>query len=94
MRMAEILRKLADIVDQNDVESDTQSQLIPVEVDEPEDCDDAVMIPPLQAKLELLKKSEGIPSVYDDSDDLTHIKRNAGLTIAQHIASEDNDIVG
>lgn len=94
MRMAEILRKLADIVDQNDSEEESQHQLIPVDVEEPEDCADAVMIPPLQAKLELLKKSEGVPSVYDDSDELDFIKKNAGLTIAQHIASEDNDIVG
>jgi len=54
------------------------------------------MVPPLQAKLEILKKSEGLPSVYDKegSDELSAIKKNAGLTAAQHEASEDNDITG
>jgi hypothetical protein len=58
--------------------------------------DDTVMVPPLQAKLEILKKSEGIPNVYDKGSDaeLAAIKKNAGLTTAQKEASEDNDITG
>jgi hypothetical protein len=54
------------------------------------------MLPPLQAKLEILKKSEGIPSVYDDQDtehdELMNIKKNAGLTAAQHEAADDEPL--
>jgi hypothetical protein len=54
------------------------------------------MVPPLQAKLEILKKSEGIPNVYggEGTDELAMIKKNAGLTASQHEASEDNDVLG
>jgi hypothetical protein len=49
------------------------------------------MVPPLQAKLELLKKSEGVPNVYDDeaADELTVIRKNAGITTAKQEANTD-----
>ena len=58
-----------------------------------------VMVPPLQMKLELLKKASGVDSHYDDEgsapDELAQVKKNAGLTaVIQHEASEDNDITG
>jgi hypothetical protein len=52
---------------------------------------DDIMIPPLQLKIELLKKATGVESVYDDEDcdeqdpkshsydELELIKKNAGL---------------
>ena len=54
MRAAEFLRKLADAlaVIENDRESETSA--------EPE-----VMVPPLQQKIEILKKSQGIDNIYD-----------------------------
>ena len=54
MRAAEFLRKLADAlaVIENDRESSTPA--------EPE-----VMVPPLQQKIEILKKSQGIDNIYD-----------------------------
>jgi len=104
MKMADILRNLADLLDQTQDGDDgadlsnnrTQNRLDTVQVDEPELDDNPVMVPPLQAKLEILKKSEGMPNVYDGegTDELAMIKKNAGLTASQHEASEDNDVLG
>ena len=95
MKMSDILRKLADVVDSQSMsKNSTVSRTRPVDVESPEDVEDAVMIPPLQAKLEILKKSEGIPNVYDEdeSDELVKIKKNAGLTAAQHEAADDEPL--
>jgi hypothetical protein len=99
MKMADILRNLADKLDSIDSgtsDAPKQNRLSPVGDVPGGDTDSTTMVPPLQAKLEILKKSEGIPSVYDKdgSDELSAIKKNAGLTAAQHEASEDNDITG
>jgi hypothetical protein len=102
MKMADILRNIADLLDQKQSDgsdmdqNSTQQRMTPAHVAEPELSDNPVMIPPLQAKLEILKKSEGIPNVYDGegTDELAMIKKNAGLSAAQHEASEDNDITG
>jgi hypothetical protein len=106
MKMADILRNIADLLDQPQDGNDgvdlsnnrTQNRLDAVQVNEPELDDNPVMVPPLQAKLEILKKSEGLPNAYDGEgegdDELVAIKKNAGLTAAQHEASEDNDITG
>jgi hypothetical protein len=54
--------------------------------------DPGVFVPPLQAKIEILKKSQGIDNVYDEnSDDLSRIKTIAGLTPAQQIAADDDE---
>jgi hypothetical protein len=102
MRLADIMRDIANLLDQREgqdadmSQNSTQQRLTPVTTNEPELNDDPVMVPPLQAKLEILKKSEGMPNVYDDEgdDEVAIIKKNAGLTAVQHEASEDNDIVG
>ena len=54
MRAAEFLRKLADAlaVIENDAEPEAQAE-------------PGVMVPPLQQKIEILKKSQGIDSIYD-----------------------------
>jgi hypothetical protein len=102
MKMADILRDIADLLDQkqsddSDMDQST-TQLTPVDSTEPELDNNPVMVPPLQAKLEILKKSEGLPNVYDsegeEDAELAAIKKNAGLTAAQHEASEDNDVLG
>jgi hypothetical protein len=107
MKLSDIMRDIADLLDQKmgsqssgtelNVNS-TQNRLEPVDVKEPQDEEQPKMVPPLQAKLEILKKSEGIPNVYDEhgqgNDELAAIKKNAGLTAAQHEALEDNDITG
>jgi hypothetical protein len=102
MRLADIMRDIVDLLDQHEgqgadmSQNTTQQRMTPAQVAEPELDDNPVMLPPLQAKLEILKKSEGIPSVYDqqDNNELAAIKKNAGLTAAQHEAAEDNDITG
>ena len=91
---------------------DAQSQ--PEEViigDGPSDCADNdsdltqksgdVFIPPLQTKIELLKKATGVKNVYDDSDggdapqnsydELNHIKRNAGINVVALDALGDDE---
>jgi hypothetical protein len=95
MKMSDILRKLADVVDTQSMPTNsTVRRTKPVAVEKPEDVEGAVMVPPLQAKLEILKKSEGIPNVYDEdeSDELTVIKKNAGITTAQQEASDDEPL--
>lgn len=61
------------------------------------------MVSPLQQKMELLKKAVGVDSIFDtgeecsDSDQLNVIRSLAGIAptaVAQHVAGEDNDIVG
>jgi hypothetical protein len=102
MKMASILRDLAELLDQHEgqgadmSQNTTQQRMTPMQAQEPELNDEPLMVPPLQAKLEILKKSEGIPSIYDQqgNNELVAIKKNAGLTAAQHEASEDNDITG
>jgi hypothetical protein len=107
MKMSDILRDLADLIDQKQQgdrgadmsQNSTQQRMEPAEPKEPELDDNPVMVPPLQAKLEILKKSEGMPSVYDNNGDAVNselevIKKNAGLSAAQHEASEDNDVLG
>ena len=57
MKAAEFLRKLADAlaVIEGDEEQQTPA--------EPE-----VMVPPLQQKIEILKKSQGIDNIYDNGE--------------------------
>lgn len=71
MKTAEILRKLADMIDTHSDEGQSTAQvaLEPVEVDNTEGGTVSTMVPPLQQKLEILKKSAGIDSHYDDYDD-------------------------
>jgi hypothetical protein len=90
MKMAEILRQLADRLDS--IENDAPAELDPRSA-EPED--DAVFMSPNQQKLELLKKGVGVESAYDDEGDaeLDAVKRNAGISPAVvHIASDDEPL--
>ena len=83
MKTAEILRKLADLVDT--VECDASSG---PEETAPDEL--GTMVPPLQQKIEILKKSQGIDNVYDQqSDELDQVKRNAGLAVT--VAAEEDE---
>jgi hypothetical protein len=75
-------------------DSEQQNRLEPVQVEKPQDEEQPKMVPPLQAKLEILKKSEGMPNVYDGEgrNELAMIKKNAGLTAAQHEAADDEPL--
>jgi hypothetical protein len=65
-------------------------------------ADDDVMIPPLQLKMELLKRAVGVDNVYDagepradeahsgDGDEIQHIRRMAGIPVAA-VMELDND---
>ena len=91
MRIAELLRQLADKMDSIENPQDIAQM-------EPEQStdDQPVMISPLQAKLELLKKGVGVESAYDEEEntgELAAIKKNAGISPAViHIASDDEPL--
>ena len=87
MKIADILRHVAD---QMDHEEDQVGELDPISRVPHADSDPTTMIPPLQQKLELLKKAAGEDNAFDAQDELTHagehdelddIKRIAGLTV-------------
>jgi hypothetical protein len=92
MRASEFLRDLADKLDQDTEESTprpNQAVLTPVKTDNEDQAETTTMVPPLQQKIELLKKVAGVDSIYDDSEEsdecdaeLAIIRKNAGLSIA------------
>jgi len=100
MRASEILRKLADVVAaaeggeqggqepaQHVPQNVNTVELEPVSADNADHSDDNKFVPPLQTKIEILKKSVGMDNVYDgDSDELSQIKKMAGL---KHPAQQD-----
>lgn len=111
--MSEILRDLADLIDNAEsgqVPASTvppqqaahgqpfTSKFTPVTQEPEGNAVQGVFVPPLQAKLELLKKSVDVNSIYDDSgagDELIQMKKMAGInTAATYEAGEDNDITG
>ena len=106
MKTAEILRNILDLLDAEEKETAQQPVVINInngEVtdsqaqEEPVDADLGVMVPPLQQKIELMKKSAGVESVYDEEpeeeDELAILKRQAGLNTAV-IADEDEPLEG
>ena len=91
MKMAELLRQLADRLDQ--IETGKDAGVLGKNNAEPSDAEK--FIPPLQQKLELLKKGVGVESEYDDEGDaeLNAIKKNAGISPAViHVASDDEPL--
>lgn len=111
MKAAEILRKLADVIDQNSgedrpVNSVPHAELAPVEVDHTDNTETSVQIPPLQAKIELMKKSMGMDNAYDGEeecgcggdvvdDEVAQMKRHAGIpVIAVTELSDDEPFEG
>lgn len=80
MNPSEMLRKLADIIDSMGMDSaqtnmQPQASMEPVtglksvEVDHTDQSNDATMIPPLQQKIELLKKATGVENAFDKNTD-------------------------
>jgi len=98
MKVADILRSLVSLIDAAEQEEQAQPQQ-PVVVninngetaagqsEEETVADDelGVMIPPLQQKIEMAKKANGVDSVYapadDEQDELAVIKKHAGLAV-------------
>jgi hypothetical protein len=101
MKMADVLRNLADKLDSIESGNSPMDQShtgTTVEIEPGNDSAGDTFVPPLQAKLELLKKSTGVPSFYDNDengDELDDIKKLTGIkaVVAQE-AGEDNDITG
>ena len=120
MQIAEILRKLADIVDQNSDPGRPDDRVVnaakmePIDdgqlpVDQPHNQDaaeDDTMVPPLQLKLELLKRAVGVDNIYDDEradetedspqagedvDELDIIKKRAGINPSIAVISAASD---
>jgi hypothetical protein len=111
MTAQEFIRSLLDMLDQKPEHAtmQPQAQLTIVDVPEPEHADNPhaemnvdSMVPPLQQKMELLKKAVGVDSIFDqdsqtEPDQLDIIKSLAGMNpgaAAAFTAGEDNDIVG
>lgn len=103
MKASEILRALADKLDsmsRSDSQETHRVELTPVEVDNTDHTEDSVFVPPLQQKLELLKKATGVESHYDDEScepaadsEMAIMKRNAGITpVVLQIASDDEPL--
>ena len=66
-------------------------ELSPVEVSNDDNSETSVFVPPLQAKMEILKKSVGMDNVYNELDD---VKKLAGLTPTQQDAADDEPFEG
>jgi hypothetical protein len=107
MRASEILRSLADLIDS--AESGQQAQpvaqpqssnvgvaLAPAQQPPAEQPQTAVttFVPPLQAKIELLKKAVDVDSIYDQGgDELAQMKKMAGINpVATDEAASDEPL--
>jgi hypothetical protein len=91
MKMAELLRQLADRLDQIDSGSDADV----LDKNKAEPSNDDKFMAPNQQKIELLKKGVGVESEFDDEGDaeLDAVKRNAGISPAViQIASDDEPL--
>jgi len=99
MNMAEILRKLADVVDGQqgaEMQDEPGAATSQVQTGEPVEVNVKSMTPPLQQKLDLMKKMAGVESGEDEEtcpecgcapcecddheDEMSIMKRNAGIT--------------
>jgi hypothetical protein len=98
MKMSDILRSIADELESREkpelpgnVEKSADKFLHKVgKVPHEDESDSTSMIPPLQQKIEILKKAAGEPNAFDAQDKLTgqgerdeldDIKKIAGLTV-------------
>jgi len=93
--MADLLRQLADKLDGIDGPNPAARQ--PEQSTDDGSEEQPVFMAPNQQKLELLKKGVGVESEFDDEqegkDELTAIKKNAGISPAVvHIASDDEPL--
>jgi hypothetical protein len=105
MKTAEILRNILDLLDAEEKETAQQPVVININngevansetsTVEPVDDNLDVMVPPLQQKIELMKKSAGVKSAYDqepeEEDELDILKRQAGLIA---LVDEDEPLEG
>jgi hypothetical protein len=71
--------------------SEPAHALTPVNVSNNSDSEPGVFVPPLQQKIELLKKSVGVDNVFDNNeeDELEKVKRHAGIAAKQEMADDE-----
>ena len=107
MKMSDILRKIADEIEHTEggEEINRPENSLPhaglekVGVDfegdgmKDEEGNGTTMVPPLQQKLELLKKVSGEDSMYDQKDELEDIKKLTGIQAVIH-HFDDNALDG
>jgi hypothetical protein len=104
MKAAEILRKLADMIDTHSDDSRPENsvphaELEPVEVVNTDNTEATTFIAPLQAKLELLKKATGVDNAYDEATpcdsaedaELALIKQRAGVPVVAVAEMADDE---
>jgi hypothetical protein len=96
MRLADILRTLADKMDNIESGSGNDEMAAATQgMDGTEPSSDPLMIPPLQQKLEILKKSAGIDSFYDGgNDELDDIKKLTGIKAVMQNETDDDEPIG
>ena len=96
MRLADILRTLADKMDNIESGSGNDEMAAATQdMDGTVPGTDPLMIPPLQQKLEILKKSAGIDSFYDgETDELDDIKKLTGIKAVMQNETDDDEPIG
>ena len=107
MKASEILHGLAELLagiesgqGMEHPQAEVQAvELTPVEVDNTDSAEAGKFVPPLQAKLEILKKSVGLDNVYgngegQEQDELGRMKQMAGLSAVQQDAADDEPFEG
>jgi len=95
MKMADLLRQLADKLDGIEGPNPTAARQPEQTTDDDDSEQHPVFMAPNQQKLELLKKGVGVESEFDDEGnaELDAIKKNAGISPAVvHIASDDEPL--
>jgi hypothetical protein len=119
MKIAELLRQVADAVDQQenpgrpDPRLQNPAELEPIQVGLAVDtpcnsdagADDELMVPPLQLKMELLKRAVDVDNIYDagepradqahenQSDELAALRRNAGIPMAAVMELSNDELL-
>lgn len=110
MRASEILRKLADVIDSAEAGQAQQAPVVqqavptlmkavalaPAKEPAAEQPEIAIttFVPPLQTKIELLKKAVDVDSIYDKGgDELAQMKKHAGINpVALDAAADDEPL--
>jgi hypothetical protein len=101
MKIGEILRTIADAMDQHeaqpavteprdDVQNYVDQEQVQVSnnVEDPED----LFLPPLQMKIELLKKAVGVENVYDDGTDTEQHEEYVGSPDTQQDSGNEDEL--
>lgn len=101
MKVGEILRTIADAMERAELaqsvpaaRNDLQNFSNPEEVtvaDNAEDPED-LFLPPLQMKLELLKKAVGVENVYDDGSDADQEQQETGAPETQQDSGFEQEL--